>query len=117
VVLDEYYGLKKTDKTDELSQELYKIGVEELRSQFLTIYNVIRSVIDVSEKNLRDLLFNDNAQRIPRYFQVIFLALHKLIFKENKEVNSYTLLVEKLQGIAAHIRITEGGNWSSANRN
>lgn len=117
VVLDEYYGLRKGDKTEELSIELNKIGLETLRSQFLTVYNIIRKIIEYSNKNLRDLLFNDHAQRIPRYFQVVFLALHKIVFKENKEVNSYPLLIKKLQGIASHITITEGGNWSSPNRN
>ncbi|MCQ9634750.1 DUF262 domain-containing protein [Chryseobacterium sp. WG23] len=115
-VLDEYYGLKKGDKTEELSLALNRIGADVLRNQFLTIYNIIRKVIEISGKNLRDLLFNEHAQRIPRYFQTVFLALHKLVFKENKEVNSYTELIAKLQGIASHITITEGGNWSSSNR-
>lgn len=117
IVLDEYYGLKKSDKTEELAIELNKIGLETLRSQFLSIYNILRKIIEISNKNLRDLLFNDHAQRIPRYFQVVFLALHKLVFKENKQVNSYSTLIEKMQGIASHIKINEGGNWSSSNRN
>lgn len=50
----------------------------------------MREIINISGVNLRDLIFEDNSQRIPRYFQVVFLAIHKLMFKENKEVNSYT---------------------------
>ncbi|MGR3853529.1 DUF262 domain-containing protein [Chryseobacterium indologenes] len=116
-ILDEYYGLKKSSKSDELDIALRKIGANELRHQFLTVYNVIRESIKVAEKSFRNLLFDDNSQKIPRYFQVVFLAIHKLIFRENKEVNSYTDLVARLTGISTHIRITEGGNWSAINRN
>ena len=115
-ILDEYYGLKNSEKSTELDLALRKIGLDELRTQFLTVHNVIRKIIELSDKNLRELLFNDNPQRIPRYYEVVFLAIHKIIFKENKEVNSYTELIDKLSGISNHIRITEGGNWSATNR-
>ncbi len=115
-ILDEYYGLKSSEKSEELDISLRKIGVDTLRNQYISVHNVIREIIRFSSKNFRDLLFDDNSKRIPRYFQVVFLAIHKLIFKENKEVSSYSELVKKLSGIARHITITEGGNWSSSNR-
>ena len=95
-ILDEYYGLKNSEKSTELDLALRKIGLDELRTQFLIVHNVIRKIIELSDKNLRELLFNDNPQRIPRYYEVVFLAIHKIIFKENKEVNSYTELIDKL---------------------
>ncbi len=115
-VLDEYYGLKPSEKSEELDTALRKIGVDQLRHQYIAVHNVIRETISISGVNFRDLLFEDNSQRIPRYFQVIFLAIHKLMFRESKEVNSYTDLVSRLKGVSKHITITEGGNWSSTNR-
>jgi hypothetical protein len=115
-ILDAYYGLKKSDKSEELDIALRKIGIPELRNQFISVYNVIRETIDLSGQNLRDLLFTANPQRIPRYFQIVFLAIHKLMFKENKEISSYSELIKKLKGISAQINITEGGNWSANNR-
>ncbi len=115
-ILDEYYGLKPSEKSNELDISLQKIGVDTLRHQFITIHNIIRQVIQVSGKNFRDLLFDDHSQRFPRYYQIVFLAIHKLVFKENKEVNSYTDLANRLSGISKHIKITEGGNWSATNR-
>lgn len=115
-ILDEYYGLRPSEKSDELDLSLRKITTSELRHQYITVHNIIRQVLSISKKNFRDLLFDDNSQRIPRYFQIVFLAIHKLVFKENKEVNSYTELISKLEGISKHITITEGGNWSSINR-
>lgn len=115
-ILDEYYGLKQSDKSDELDTALRKIGVDQLRLQYIAVHNVIREIINIAGVNLRDLIFEDNSQRIPRYYQVVFLAIHKLMFKENKEVNSYTHLVSRLKGISKHITITEGGSWSATNR-
>ncbi|HTA28552.1 MAG TPA: DUF262 domain-containing protein [Bacteroidia bacterium] len=115
-ILDEYYGLRSSEKLNELDLALRKVGVQTLHDQFITIYNEIRQIIKISESNFRDLLFNDNSTRIPRYFQVVFLALYKLIYRENKEINSYSELIDKMKGLSAHITITEGGNWSSANR-
>lgn len=118
IILDEYYGLRKSDRSEELDVALRKMKVDVLRHQFLTVHNITRQVISISGKNFRDLLFNDNSTRalIPRYYQVVFLSIHKLLFKENKEVNSYTELISKLQGISGQINITEGGNWSAINR-
>lgn len=115
-ILDEYYGLKPSERSDDLDTALRKVGIEQLRHQYISVHNVIREVIKISKMNFRDLLFEDNSQRIPRYFQVVFLAIHKLMFKENKEVNSYTDLISRLKGISKHITITEGGSWSATNR-
>lgn len=115
-ILDEYYGLRPSEKSEELDVALRKIGVNILHDQFIAVYNVIRQVITISRINFRDLLFNDNSQRIPRYFQVVFLAIHKLMFRDNKEVHSYTELIRFLKGLSSQINITEGGNWSSVNR-
>lgn len=115
-VLDEYYGLRQSEKSNELDTALRKVGVDQLRHQYIAVHNVIREVIKIWKLNLRDLLFDDNSQRIPRYFQVVFLAIHKLMFRENKEVNSYTDLISRLKGISKHITITEGGSWSATNR-
>ncbi|MFK7693078.1 RNA-binding domain-containing protein [Paenibacillus sp. HJGM_3] len=116
-ILDEYYGLRESDRSNELGQALQRIGTETLSKQFLSIYNEIRTVLNISGKNFRELIFKDPAQRLPRYFQVVFLAMHKLLYKDNKQVHSYTELEKKLDGISDHIIIAEGGNWSAANKN
>lgn len=115
-ILDEYYGLRSGIRSEELDVALRKIGAETLRDQFIQVYNEIRKVIVLSEQKFRDLVAQDTSQRIPRYFQIIFLAFHRLMFKENKEVSSYTELIKKMTGLAARITITEGGNWSATNR-
>lgn len=115
-ILDEYYGLKESDRSKDLEQALRRIGIETLKEQFIRTYNEIRNVLNISGMNFRELVFKDRTQRLPRYFQIIFLSFYKLLFRENKEVYSYSELVKKLDGIANHINITEGGNWSASNR-
>lgn len=116
-ILDEYYGLKRTSLSEELDYSLQKQGIDNLREQFLKIYNEIRNIISLSDGNFKDLVGQGTARIIPRYFQIVFLALHKLICKDNKQVSSYPNLIKKMKGIGTMINITEGGNWSSANRN
>ena len=116
LIRDEYYGLKKSDRSADLEMALYRIGVDMLKVQFIIVYNVIRNVLDISGKNFGDLIFKHPAQSLPRYFQIIFLAFYKLLIRENKEVSDYEELIKKLDGISDHIKITEGGNWSSSNR-
>jgi hypothetical protein len=116
-ISDQYYGLKESERSFALELQLKKYGTENLERQFIYIYDEIRAVLSISTKNFRELVFGDPAQRLPRYFQVIFLALHKLLIKDNKQIISYTELEKKLNGVASHIQIPEGGNWSASNKN
>lgn len=116
-ISDQYYGLKESERSFELELQLRKIGIENLEKQFINVYDEIRAVLHISTKNFREIVFGDPALKLPRYFHVVFLAFHKLLIRENKQISSYTELEKKLTGIASHIRITEGGNWSASNKN
>ncbi len=115
-ILDEYYGLTISEKSTDMQEALGRIGVDVLKYQFILVYNEIRTILDISGKNFRELVFKNPAQRLPRYFQTIFLAFHKILVKENNEVVSYPELIKKLDGISDYIRISEGGNWSASNK-
>jgi hypothetical protein len=115
-ILDEYYGLRESDKTSAVDNALQKRQIDRLRFEFLQVYDEIRTIIENSSKSFQQLVFRDPAQRLPRYFEVLFLAVHNLMFIENKRVADYSGLTKALEGIAKHIRITAGGNWSSKNK-
>lgn len=115
-ILDEYYGVRETEKTDDVDSALRKRQPDRIRFEFLKVYDEMRTILEFSSQSFQQLIFRDPAQRLPRYFEVLFLVLHNLMFIENKRVADYTGLSKALQGIAQHIQITAGGNWSSKNK-
>ena len=115
-ILDEYYGLRESDKTGAVDTALQKRQIDRIRFEFLQVYDEIRTIIENSSKSFQQLIFRDPAQRLPRYFEVLFLAVHNLMFIENERVEDYAGLTKTLEGIAQHIKITAGGNWSSKNK-
>lgn len=115
-IIDEYYGFKESTKTALLENNINKIGEDRLKHEFLQTYDEIRRILALANKNFQSLVFKNPAQRLPRYFEIIFLSFHRLLFKENKEIADYQKLITKLDGISNHIQITSGGNWSAKNK-
>ncbi len=115
-VLDEFYGLKDTPRTAEFNALIKTRDMDSLRQHFIRTYDELRRILTIAECTFAELVFSSPIQRMPRYFQIIFIALYCMIHVENKKVSSYPKLIESLKGIASHINITDGGNWSSDNR-
>jgi hypothetical protein len=115
-ILDEYYGLTDGRRKEEIEKALRKNDPENIRRQFLSIYNEIRKVIDESGKKFSEIISEQSSSSVPRYFQVIFLSLYELICQEKMEIVSYSKLSESLMNVSSNISITRGGNWSSANK-
>ncbi len=115
-VLDEYYGLTEGMRKDEIEAALRRKNPDAIRLQLIKVYDEIRRILDESGKRFNELISDQNLQLVPRYFQVVFLSFYELMFVERMEVANYRGLVEQLKNIAQNIRITVGGNWSSANK-
>lgn len=116
-VLDGYYGFKDGENFDKLEIAIKKLSPERIQQQFIQVYNELRNVLEIhANQSFHGLIFNSSAQRLPRYFEIVFLAFYKLMFYENKRVHDYKKLVKKLDGISTNINITAGGNWSSSNK-
>lgn len=116
VILDEYYGLSDSSRTLHIENAIDKIGVDRLKHEFLQTFDEFRRVLSEANLNFQGLIFQAPAQRLPRYFEILFLSFHKLLFRENKEILNYDQLGKKLNGISDHITITSGGNWSAKNK-
>jgi hypothetical protein len=80
------------------------------------VIDELRLVLNSSGKTFGQLLFNVQPPRAPRYFQVVFLALHKLLVKDNMEVTSYQELARLLDGSGNNINVPEGGRWGLRDR-
>lgn len=76
----------------------------------------IRLTLAAAGEPFNALLFNEKQARAPRYFQVVFLAFHELLVKNNKEVGDRKALVERLRNSGDAIVMQEGGNWGAESR-
>lgn len=119
-MLDELYGIRdsKSKRHQEVEQAINIRGKENVKKDFYVILDTIRAVLDHSCKKFNELIFKENTlDKIPRYFQVIFLALNELIVVKNKKVSSINGLISDLDGIAKHINISQGGGtWAATER-
>lgn len=115
-ILDEYYGLYESERTNAIDDAMSKRDKDRIRYEILRTYDEVRSIVTNAGTSFSQLISRDPAQRLPRYFEVIFLAIHNLLFIDNKRVSDYVGLADRLKGIAQYITITTGGNWSSTNK-
>lgn len=76
----------------------------------------LKVTLNRSGKALGQLLLGEQPPRAPRYFQVLFLALHRLMVEQNQEVVDQDLLVKLIDGSGVKIKIPEGGRWGAEDR-
>jgi hypothetical protein len=115
-VLDEFYGLKESSKQEEIERSLQKVNSDTIRKRFVKVYDQIRKVLQESGCNFSELIFEQNIQSLPRYFQIFFLSFYELMFVDNMEVINSTELISKLTNIGEYIKIPTGGNWSAISK-
>lgn len=120
-VLDDYFGVSGIDNKRyiEIESAVKKYSGELIISQFKTVYGVLNKILNESGSSFGQLLFETpQSNRIPRYFQVIFLALHDLVIKKNMEINDIKGLITIMRGIGnKHIKLSSGGGkWSAIER-
>lgn len=120
-VLDDYFGARGTDNKRyiEIESAIKKYSAELVINQFKSVYGVLNHILSESGSTFGQLLFETpQSNRIPRYFQVVFLALHELVIKRNMEVNNLQGLLNVMQGIGNnHIKLSSGGGkWSAIER-
>lgn len=118
--LDDFFGYSEGDgskqRYDQIEIATQKHSVEVVTSDFQRVLDQLKVTLNRSGKTLGQLLFGEQPPRAPRYFQVVFLALHKLIVVENQEVLDQDLLVKLMDGSGKQISVPEGGRWGAEDR-
>lgn len=118
-MLDEYYGLVGDGKRAQELEDRIKIrGRDTLCSDFMRVYDEIAAILKISGKTFNDLISkNKSFEKVPRYFQIVFLALYDLIVKKNLKVVSQYDVIKVLEGISDNVTLGQGGgNWSATER-
>lgn len=118
--LDDYFGFGEGAasalRLQEIENAVQRHTIETLTVEFDRVFDVVKSVLSNGSQTFCHLLFGDETPHAPRYFQVVFLALYKLVVEDNQEVSSLGTLAKLLTGIGSSITIQEGGRWGSQQR-
>ncbi|MEO4049372.1 hypothetical protein AAFN46_20115 [Pseudomonas sp. CAU 1711] len=118
--LDDFFGYSEGEgsqvRYEQIEIATQKHSVEVVASDFQRVLDQLKLTLSRSDKTLGQLLFGSQPPRAPRYFQVVFLALHKLIVVQNQEVVDQDQLVKLMDGSGKQITVPEGGRWGADDR-
>jgi len=118
--LDEFYGFKseKSKRFKELEENIRIRERKRIKEDFYKVFNIMKTVLMKSGKKFNQLIFKEsNLDKIPRYFQIVYLALYELIIDKNMKVKSIDNLIKSLDGISKNIKLSQGGGtWSAIER-
>lgn len=118
--LDDFFGFSDGDAQQQRHAQVelatQKHTSEIAAADFQRVLDQIRVTLNRAGMSLGQLLFGEQSPRAPRYFQVVFLAMHRLMVLENQEVTDQDRLVKLMQGSGANIPVPEGGRWSADDR-
>lgn len=117
--LDEYYDLGSDGKkAAELDDKIRVHGYEQIHDRFFKVYDEIKALLTISGKTFIDLISQAKSfDKVPRYFQIIFLALYDLTIRKNMNIISQYEVLKILDGITDNITLSQGGgNWSAVER-
>jgi hypothetical protein len=118
-VIDEFFGYSpdgsKQLRRDEIENAVNKIGQQTIVTQYMAVHEAFREIIKVSGKRFNELIFGKDAgQRVPRYFQSVFLALWELLINEKLVLRDYAKSAKALEGSGSNIAVGGGGGRFSA---
>lgn len=119
-VLDDFFGYSEGEgaqqRHDQIELSTQKYTTEVVTADFQRVLDQLKITLSRAGRAFGQLLLGEQPPRAPRYFQVIFLALHKLIVVENKEVIDHDQFIRLLDGSGTKIPVPEGGRWGAEDR-
>lgn len=119
-ILDDFFGYSEGEGSQQRHEQIelatQKITTEVVTADFQRVLDQLKITLNRAGRTLGQLLLGEQPPRAPRYFQVIFLALHKLIVVENQEVIDQDQLIKLLDGSGTKIQVPEGGRWGAEDR-
>lgn len=118
-MLDEFYALKTvTKRACDLDEKIRVRSFEGVKSDFFVVFDTLKSLLNIAGKSFNSLISKDrNFDKVPRYYQIIFLAFYRLQIKQNRKITSQYDLLKVLDGITGSVHLSQGGgNWSAIER-
>nr|WP_052128985.1 DUF262 domain-containing protein [Neosynechococcus sphagnicola] len=95
--------------------QIQKINEDILISNIQFVLDKLIEIINKSGKTFNSLLFESQQAKISRYFQIVFLALYKMLVEENCEIINEKELIGHLNKAGDKVikLAAGGGNWSA----
>lgn len=119
-ILNGFYGLevsaKENVRSGDLDVAIKRVGEAQIVHEYLAVYDVLKKAILHSRKKFNNLMFKSAGPRVPRYFQIVFLALYTLLVSKEKVPKSIASLASALDGVGGRVTIQAGGRWSAKDR-
>ena len=100
-----------------INSSLRRIGKEEVKKRFMTIFDIVNIACEKSGKTFVDLVLpgrRKSSRGVPRYYQVIFLTLYIIIYTGTvrKESVDYDKLISGFDNIFESVKVqTRGGTF------
>lgn len=110
-------GENSTTSTGVVASRILSVGVEEIESRFIYIFDLIAQSILESENPWASwVITQQNPRGIPRYFHAMFISIYELVYSESLKLNDLSGLTTELHKFwDRDLQIPSGGNWG-ANR-
>ncbi|EPY4926163.1 DUF262 domain-containing protein [Klebsiella variicola] len=123
-LLDDYYGALSSEaltgkaRSEAIDQAIRKRTSELVDFDYQRVHDAIILLLTQAQTTFSGLIFpnGNSGNPVPRYFQVIFLALHDLIIKKGMVVSDSAGLIARLKDCGRSIQVQDGGRWGAENR-
>ena len=119
--LNKFYGYTRNPLATEVPIEMTqlqngidRIGIENVRNRFYCVMSCIKDILSYAQEAFRKIVGADNSiSDISLQFQIVFMAIHRLIVKEGRNVYDVNQITCKLK---ANGKALVSGDLRSANR-
>lgn len=119
-VLDDFYGLAgdADGRHTRVEAVIQRDTPDAIKARFSHVFETFLRIFDGNGKQFATLLFDTPRQRVPRYFEAVFLGLDKLLSEEQLELVDVTGAQKALKGVGnGHIDIPSGGGtWTARSK-
>lgn len=123
-LLDDYFGATYPETTasnarfEAIDQAVKKRSAELVDLDYQRVHDALILLLSQAQTTFAGLIFpnGNGGNPVPRYFQVVFLALHDLIIKKSMAISDSAGLIARLRDCGKNIQVQDGGRWGADNR-
>lgn len=116
--LDEFYGMSDGDaRSDRIEVAILKYSPEEVQARFDAVLAVFEEIFD-SDHEFSSHFFKKSRQRVPRYFESVFLGIDQVLSVEQLDLIDIDAVRGTLEKFGTdHLDVPSGGGtWTTSSK-